>query len=128
MTAKLLQLVNSAFFGIQQHVADPQRAASILGLNTITALVLSVKVFSQYDARLMRSLASLGQPTTIDEPYLATIGQAAGRNRMLTAFTSDIRTTDPEEGSRRVSTTLRHLAREFTDVSPLSGRPPDAAC
>jgi hypothetical protein len=29
---------------------------------------------------------------------------------------------------RRVSTTLRHLAREFTDVSPLSGRPPDAAC
>jgi len=55
MTAKLLQLVNSAFFGIQQHVADPQRAASILGLNTITALVLSVKVFSQYDARLMQS-------------------------------------------------------------------------
>jgi hypothetical protein len=43
--------------------------------------------------------ASLGQPTTIDEPYLARIGQAAGRNRMLTAFTSDIRTTDPEEGS-----------------------------
>jgi hypothetical protein len=31
-------------------------------------------------------------------------------------------------GLRRVSTTLRHLAREFTDVSPLSGRPPDAAC
>jgi hypothetical protein len=30
--------------------------------------------------------------------------------------------------ARRVSTTLRHLAREFTDVSPLSGRPPDAAC
>jgi serine/threonine protein kinase len=29
---------------------------------------------------------------------------------------------------RRVSTTLRHLAHEFTDVSPLSGRPPDAAC
>jgi len=55
MTAKLLQLVNSAFFGIQQHVADPQRAPSILGLNTITALVLSVKVFSQYDAREMQS-------------------------------------------------------------------------
>jgi hypothetical protein len=29
---------------------------------------------------------------------------------------------------RRVSMTLRHLALEFTDVSPLSGRPPDAAC
>ena len=29
---------------------------------------------------------------------------------------------------RPVSTTLRHLAHEFTDVSPLFGRPPDAAC
>jgi len=28
MTAKLAQLVNSAFFGIQQHVADPWCAAS----------------------------------------------------------------------------------------------------
>jgi hypothetical protein len=30
--------------------------------------------------------------------------------------------------ARPVSTTLRHLAHEFTDVSPLFGRPPDAAC
>jgi putative nucleotidyltransferase with HDIG domain len=60
MTAKLLQLVNSAFFGIQQHVADPQRAASILGLNTITALVLSVKVFSEYDETKMKAAGLSG--------------------------------------------------------------------
>ncbi|WP_027183404.1 response regulator [Desulfovibrio inopinatus] len=46
MTAKVLQLVNSAFFGLTQNVSNPAQAVSILGLNTIRALVLSVKVFS----------------------------------------------------------------------------------
>lgn len=48
MTAKILHLVNSAFFGIGDHVTNPQRAVSLLGLNTVKALVLGIQVFSEY--------------------------------------------------------------------------------
>lgn len=48
MTAKILQLVNSAFFGVGDTVTNPQRAVTLLGLNTIKALVLSIQVFSEY--------------------------------------------------------------------------------
>ena len=49
MTAKILQLVNSAFFGLRHHVSDPSQAASFLGVDTLKALVLSVHIFSQLD-------------------------------------------------------------------------------
>ena len=49
MTAKLLQVVNSAFFGISRRVSSPAQAASLLGLDTIKALVISVKVFSGFE-------------------------------------------------------------------------------
>lgn len=51
MTAKILQLVNSAFFSIPHKVANLNQALAILGLNTIKALVLSVGVFSEYQSR-----------------------------------------------------------------------------
>ncbi len=50
MTAKVLQLVNSAFFGLRRHVSDPAQAASFLGVDTLKALVLSLQVFSHFDA------------------------------------------------------------------------------
>ena len=49
MSAKILQLVNSAFFGMPRHVANPARAVSLIGLETVKALVLSVKIFSQFE-------------------------------------------------------------------------------
>jgi putative nucleotidyltransferase with HDIG domain len=55
MSAKILQLVNSAFFGIRRHVSEPRQAISLLGLSTVTALVLSVKVFGQFEAAHSRS-------------------------------------------------------------------------
>jgi len=48
MTAKILQLVNSAFFGLPGHVSNPQRAVTILGINIIKALVLGIQVFSEF--------------------------------------------------------------------------------
>ena len=47
MTAKVLQLVNSAFFGIYSRVASPGRAVTLLGLDTIKVLVLGLELFSQ---------------------------------------------------------------------------------
>jgi HD-like signal output (HDOD) protein len=50
MTAKILKLVNSAFFALRRVVASPTEAVSYLGLDTIKALVLSLNVFSQLEA------------------------------------------------------------------------------
>jgi putative nucleotidyltransferase with HDIG domain len=47
MTAKLLQIVNSAFFGLPTHVDDPVRAVNLLGLDIVRALVLTVGIFEQ---------------------------------------------------------------------------------
>ncbi|GMT41943.1 MAG: two-component system response regulator [bacterium] len=49
MTAKILQLVNSAFFGLPQHISTPEQAVTLLGLDTIRALVMSVHIFTQFD-------------------------------------------------------------------------------
>ncbi len=49
MTAKILQLVNSAFFGIGQRILSAEHAVQLLGLDLIQALVLSVHIFDQVD-------------------------------------------------------------------------------
>lgn len=51
MTAKTLQLVNSSFFGLPQHVSDPKHAAALLGLNILQPLVLSAHVFSEFQSQ-----------------------------------------------------------------------------
>ncbi len=48
MTAKILQIVNSAFFGIPQQISNPTTAVNMLGLDTVQAVVLSAHVFSQF--------------------------------------------------------------------------------
>ena len=49
MTAKMLQLVNSAFFGMRQKLTDPTEAVMQLGLETVKSLVLGLHVFSQLE-------------------------------------------------------------------------------
>lgn len=49
MTAKLLQLVNSAFFGLRRHVASVDHAVAYLGMDVIRSLVLSESAFKSYD-------------------------------------------------------------------------------
>ncbi|MBN1908942.1 MAG: HDOD domain-containing protein [Pirellulales bacterium] len=45
MSAKVLQLVNSGFFGTPQRVSDPAHAATLLGLESLRDLVASPNVF-----------------------------------------------------------------------------------
>lgn len=49
MTAKLLQLVNSSFFGLQRSVASPKEAVSLLGTEVIRGLMVQVGVFDATD-------------------------------------------------------------------------------
>lgn len=46
MTARLLKVVNSAYFGLAKPVADVSRAGTLLGLDRIMALVLGQGIFS----------------------------------------------------------------------------------
>lgn len=46
MSAKILQLVNSAFFALPQKITNPQQASVYVGIETLKALVLSIHVFS----------------------------------------------------------------------------------
>jgi HD-like signal output (HDOD) protein/CheY-like chemotaxis protein len=48
MTAKILQLVNSAFFGVRRRVESPAQAASLLGIDNIRGMMLGVHVFSEF--------------------------------------------------------------------------------
>lgn len=48
LSAKILTLVNSAFFGLGRPITHPSDAAMFLGTETLRALVLSLQVFSQF--------------------------------------------------------------------------------
>lgn len=48
MSAKILQVVNSAQFGLQKEITDPQHAVVYLGINTLKSLILSTHVFSSF--------------------------------------------------------------------------------
>jgi HD-like signal output (HDOD) protein/CheY-like chemotaxis protein len=50
ITAKLLKLVNSAFFGLHRGISSPAEAVAYLGLETIKSLVLAVNAFSSLES------------------------------------------------------------------------------
>jgi HD-like signal output (HDOD) protein len=56
MSAKLLQLVNSAFFGVARNrdgsaIASVEQAVMLLGINIVQHLALASAIFAAYDAR-----------------------------------------------------------------------------
>jgi putative nucleotidyltransferase with HDIG domain len=48
MTAKILQLANSAFFGLRRRLSNPADAVAYLGLDHVQHLFLAVHAFSQF--------------------------------------------------------------------------------
>jgi len=48
MTAKTLQLANSAIFGQQANVTSPAQAVSLIGMDALKSLVLSLSVFQSF--------------------------------------------------------------------------------
>ncbi len=92
MAAKILQLVNSPFFGFRMRVAEPSQAVQLLGLETVRGLVLSMHVFEQIDLRTVsrfrlwkvwrHSLATAGFARVIAER------QHAGADEVGETFTA----------------------------------------
>ena len=50
MTAKIMQLISTSFFGTPQRLADPVEAVRLFDLDTLRALALSTGVFSPFSA------------------------------------------------------------------------------
>lgn len=69
MMGQILKLVNSAFFGIQQHITNASHAVMFLGLETLKTLVLSLQIF-----KTLRLPAS----TSFDLPRLQQHSLATG--------------------------------------------------
>jgi putative nucleotidyltransferase with HDIG domain len=49
IASKLIQVANSAYYGSDQQVSDPSAAVLLLGLETTSALVLSIEAFARFD-------------------------------------------------------------------------------
>lgn len=48
LTTKILKLVNSSYFGLRQHVSNPSRAVSLLGIDLIKATVLTAGTLDKF--------------------------------------------------------------------------------
>jgi HD-like signal output (HDOD) protein len=51
LSAKILQLVNSAFFGIAHSITNIDHAVIYLGINTLRSLVLSLEIFPVFEPK-----------------------------------------------------------------------------
>jgi putative nucleotidyltransferase with HDIG domain len=49
LTIKMLQIVNSPYYGLPMPVTDPQKAVNLLGLDIIKGFVLTSGIFKQYE-------------------------------------------------------------------------------
>jgi len=83
MAAKILQMVNSAFFGLYRRVNDVKDAVLLLGLDAIKALVLSINVFSAFNPRQMPFLdvAALWEHSLATGGYAKQIAACCGQGR-----------------------------------------------
>ncbi len=82
MSAKVLQLVNSAFFGLARHVETVEQAVTLLGTEIIKSLVLSNAAFSQFLPRSKRfSPESLWRHSLLVGAIASAIAKAEGADR-----------------------------------------------
>lgn len=98
MTTKILQIVNSSYFGVAREVGDPARAAQMLGTETLQALVLGVKIFDEHQRPQIPggSVEQLGRESSIAAAYARLICIEAGVDEVtmsqaiLAAFVHDL--------------------------------------
>ncbi|HDL18228.1 MAG TPA: HDOD domain-containing protein [Bacteroidetes bacterium] len=134
MTAKILQLVNSAFFGLPRHISIPAQAVSLLGIDIIKTLVLSVQIFSEsdggeiagfslkeiidhsfYTAKMAKEIAraETGNNMVIDDAYMAGVLHDAGKMILCHNF--------PQQYAEVLALTKRKEIPEFMAEKEIFG-------
>lgn len=56
LVIKLLQIVNSPYYGLPMPVTDPQKAVALLGLDVVKGFVLTSGLFNQYEKKKIANL------------------------------------------------------------------------
>ncbi|MGF1665753.1 MAG: HDOD domain-containing protein [Acidimicrobiia bacterium] len=84
ISVKVLQTVNSAMFGLRNEVGDVAQATALLGLNTITSLVLAVGVFQQASGLDRKLIEELWQESLRVSAIARRIASAEGLDRRST--------------------------------------------
>jgi HD-like signal output (HDOD) protein len=91
MTAKILKTVNSAFFGLYRKVSSPSQAVSLLGIEMVRALAMSIRIFSQFDQTRFPyfSLDDLWKHSLVTGSFAKVIARAEKQDETVvaTAFT-----------------------------------------
>lgn len=87
MSAKVLQVVNSAFYALRQQISNPAHAVVLLGLDSIRILVLSLHVFQQFEAMPVQRLS-------LKVLWRHSILVATAAKRMVQLETADSRAAD----------------------------------
>ncbi len=78
MSAKVLQLSNSAFFGVRRRMSSISDAVVYLGMDTLKTLVLNVKVFSPFNTLSSFSIERLGNHGVLTAILAKKIAEAEG--------------------------------------------------
>jgi len=88
MAAKILQLVNSPMMGVKQHIKDIYHAVTLLGVDIIKALVLSLEVFMKFPLRggSAVELAEIFRHCSDVAAYARFIAMEITANRKLGAY------------------------------------------
>ena len=94
MTAKILQLANSAFMGVRYDISNPTQAVTLIGTEMVRALVLSVQIFSQFEeqpgaASYWRTLWEHSMSVASLARQIA-LAEACGKNAVEESFTAGL--------------------------------------
>lgn len=57
LTAKILKMVNSSFFGLLQRVSNPAKAVSLLGLDLVQTIVLASGTFEKFNKLKLKGVS-----------------------------------------------------------------------
>jgi len=87
ISAKVLQLVNSAFFGLRQRVDDLQRALTYLGTETLKGIIITADVFGKFTPEQIQRFA-------IREMYDHSFRVGISASKIVTATTKDRKLAD----------------------------------
>jgi HD-like signal output (HDOD) protein len=87
MTAEILKLVNSAFFGLRREIVSVAEAVRFLGLDTIKSLVLSLHAFAQFNG------AAHGR-FSLDALWAHSLATAIQARRLVEAEAADLKLRD----------------------------------
>jgi putative nucleotidyltransferase with HDIG domain len=86
MTAEILKLVNSAFFGLSRRISSLQQAVSLLGVDILKGLILYINFFTacKVDQRLDFSIQDLCQHSMFVSDFSAKIARQEKLDKKVT--------------------------------------------